>query len=174
MDAIEEEARRLTWRAWRLRDDGRLFGLPEIPASDPELWPKLDAEFNGKAVGVVPPLDGLLNSDSSLEYSVVVGVWLSIGRGFTGICLHVMHFSGPGSTTCRAPSNIGFVHVLPEIFQRRAAWCLYDEDAPSNQCDYCSYVFKYDEQPCTCHWGCGACCLSLTTAEKNRGKYVHP
>jgi hypothetical protein len=115
-DFVEEEARRETWSAWRSRHRGRLFPLPDIDARHERSWWTLDELYWGKAVGIVPPLDG---GDPGHEI-VVCGIWHGIGPGFLGTDLKVTHFFSYGTSTHRSPLNIGFVHLLPRRFQRVA------------------------------------------------------
>lgn len=155
--AMEAEARELTWRAYRQRQKGRLFRVPDIDGSDRDLWPRLDDLYWDKAVGVVAPPGNMF----TFREHVTVGVWRGISGSFLGIDLSLVHFSGPGCITHRSPLNIAFIHVLPGAFQRiPQRWAEEDrvEDGASYRC-YCDYVYKEDEYPCRCHYTCGGCCL---------------
>ncbi len=168
--AFEAEAKRLTWHAWIDRDVGRLFPLPEIVAvrqkvvkprwwgeRNARVWRALDDQFWGKAVGVIPPLDTLIEQYS--ENTCVVGIWTGIGPGFFGSCdLKLTSFSGPGSTQHRSPFNLGFVHVLPEVPFQRFAGHFWDDEG-SVRCGNCDYLFADEEEPCNCHLFCAACCV---------------
>lgn len=183
---LEQEAIRLTWHAWIDRDVGRLFPCPEISAvrqrvvkprwwgeRNARIWRYMDDEFWGKAVGIVPPLENL--HEKYAEEKVIVGVWTGIRAGFFGgVDLQITHFSGPGSTHHRSPFNIGFIHTLPERFQK-VAERLWDDEG-DDRCPNCSYLFKelddgdstgliLREQPCDCHFFCAGCCIGERARE---------
>ena len=178
--AMEAEAKRLCWHAWIDRDEGRLFPLPDMtvvrqkiirpPWSERNrrVWALMDDEFFGKAVGVIPPLDSLLNADAyhTWEMTCAIGVWHGIGNGFMGdLTLKLTSLSGPGSTLHRSPFNVGFVHILPEIFQRRAERMWDDEG--TQRCTGCCYLFNDElgEEPCDCHYLCAGCCQGARARE---------
>lgn len=168
--ALEEEARRLTWHAWIDRDVGRLFPLPEIVAvrqrhvkprwwgeRNARVWRALDDEFRGRAVGVVPPMDNLIEAYS--EHTCVVGVWAGIATSFLGGSgLSLTRFSGPGCTQHRSLFNVGFVYLLPEHPFQHLADHLWDDEG-TVRCGGCDYLFVGEESPCNCHWLCASCCV---------------
>lgn len=165
MRSVEAEARRLTYRAWFRRDDGRLFELPEIACAAPEDWDRLDDTYFGLAVGIMPVDLPDFSSD------IVVGEWRGMGSSHLGgRSLRVRHLGQFGATTHRSPLNIGYVHVLPESFQRivEADWRRRDDgdDDGDRRCGNCEYVFKGDEKACRCHYTCGGCCLTTTVREE--------
>lgn len=153
---IEAEAARLTWAAWRARQHDRLFDISELKFEDKDTLRRWDQEFAWKAVGVVPPIES--NYDGFLNTVCVVGVWLPEHRDHFGsdVQIQLRSLQGAGSTTYRSPLNVGFVHVLPALYQRYGN--RWDEDSDDCTCGHCGYRFKDDEDPCRDCRRCAGCC----------------
>ncbi len=128
----------------------------------------MDSLYLGRAVGVIPPGEQVMDTKRYRTWAEVcaVGVWGGIKPGWLGLDLTLTHFSGPGSSTRRSPWNIGFVYILPDVFQLHAdkMW----DDEGDQRCGMCAYLFKElgedaagvyrHEEPCDCHFLCAACC----------------
>jgi hypothetical protein len=114
---IEKEARYKTWLAYRKRNVGRLFPVGPHEGREKRHWQAMEAMWYGKAIGCVAVLEEDM-STYSYEEAVLVGVFLGVNGGFLGPAFTVGHFTGPGSSTCRSPLNVGFVHVLGGPFQK--------------------------------------------------------
>lgn len=119
-DAMEAEARVITWRDYLRRDHGRLFSLDDFPIQGSEEWNwrALEDMYQWRAIGVVPKLDDLYTR-GDWKVDILVGVFRGCHRGWFGsVDFEVMHFGHAGITTHRSPLNLEWICVLPDFFQR--------------------------------------------------------
>lgn len=172
---VEREAERLTWIAWRRHQQDRLFGIPELKfenAATLKLW---DRAFAWRAVGVVAPIN--TEDDGFMPHPCAVGLWIPNHNDHFGskvsITLRSLH--GGGSTLHRSPLNVGFVHILPTMYQRYAE--RFDEEPDDSSCGNCPYMFKDDEDPCPDCRRCANCCFGqghygeMTCLEADRKRF---
>lgn len=153
---IEGEAKNWTWRQWFRRQDDRLFSAPRLDLSREDVRDACDRTFGWKAVGVVPPLDTDLFGSICL-----VGIWLP--RGSRSEDVRLQGLGASHSTTHRGFANVGWVFVLPALYQRFAERQLRDQDgeSESDRCGNCEYEFKEDEVPCSNCLQCAHCCWGV-------------